>query len=296
MLHRRGPRPAAASALVALVAAASVCLVPGVAAADDDRPGFQLPFPCGETWRLDSWGHAPALDMVREPDQEGTEGSRLVAPAGGTVVESFRHDNAGEVVQIDHGGGWFTTYLHLDSRAVGVGDEVQQGDDIGRVGRTGPTANDHPHLHFELAVDEDGDGSASWGFSGSERVRPWFDGVEYGQEDGRTWRDVESANCGEPAPATTTTTAPPETTTTTVAPPTTLPPTTAAVVPAASPTTTVEPAVVAPATTMIEPEETGSGGMLPRTGASGTTVAVVVGSVLLAVGGVLVAARRRATR
>jgi LPXTG-motif cell wall-anchored protein len=294
MLQHRRPRPAVASALVVLVAAASVSLVPGVAAADD-RPGFQLPFPCGETWRLDSWGHAPALDMVREPDQEGTEGSLLIAPAAGTVVESFRHDNAGEVVQIDHGGGWFTTYLHLDSRAVGVGDEVQLGDDIGRVGRTGPTANDHPHLHFELAVDENGDGSASWGFSGSERVRPWFDGVEYGQDDGRTWRDVESGNCGEPAPATTTTTAPPETTTTTTAPPTTLPPTTAAVVPATT-TTTAEPAVVAPATTMIEPEETGSGGMLPRTGASGTTVAVVVGSVLLALGGALVAARRRATR
>jgi LPXTG-motif cell wall-anchored protein len=47
---------------------------------------------------------------------------------------------------------------------------------------------------------------------------------------------------------------------------------------------------------MLEPEETGSGGMLPRTGTSGTAVAVVLGSVLLAVGGVLVAARRRATR
>ncbi len=28
---------------------------------------------------------------------------------------------AGNIIQINHGGGWFTTYLHLQSRAVGRG-------------------------------------------------------------------------------------------------------------------------------------------------------------------------------
>lgn len=157
--------------------------------------GFQLPFVCGDVWRLDSWGHAPALDMVREPDQVGTEGAPLVAPAAGTVNQSFFHDNAGNVVQIDHGGGYFTTYLHMQSRAVEVGAVVVQGDPIGAVGRTGPTSNNHPHLHFELGIDADGDGEASWGFEGAERVNPWFDGVEYGQENSLTWRDVASMNC-----------------------------------------------------------------------------------------------------
>ncbi|MFF0312827.1 hypothetical protein ACFYSC_35850, partial [Streptosporangium sp. NPDC004379] len=27
-------------------------------------PNLQLPFPCGQKWRLDTWAHAPALDMV----------------------------------------------------------------------------------------------------------------------------------------------------------------------------------------------------------------------------------------
>ncbi|HWB80787.1 MAG TPA: M23 family metallopeptidase [Nannocystaceae bacterium] len=157
--------------------------------------GFQLPFVCGDAWRLDSWGHAPALDMVREPDQVGTEGAPLRAPAPGTVNMSFYHDNAGNVVQIDHGEGWFTTYLHMESRAVEVGAVVARGDTIGAVGRTGPTSNDHPHLHFELGVDADGDGEASWGFEGAERVNPWFDGIEYGQENALTWRDVVSNNC-----------------------------------------------------------------------------------------------------
>src|SRR5687767_12411734 len=71
-------------------------------------PNYQLPFPCGQKWRLNTWDstHAPALDMVREP-QSGTEGSTLVAPAGGTVVQSRYHDNAGNLIQIDHGGRHF---------------------------------------------------------------------------------------------------------------------------------------------------------------------------------------------
>jgi hypothetical protein len=157
--------------------------------------GLQLPFVCGDPWRLDTWGHAPALDMVREPDQHGTEGAPLLAAAAGTVNQSFYHDNAGNVIQIDHGEGWFTTYIHLESRAVEAGAVVAQGDTIGAVGRTGPTSNNHPHLHFELAIDADGDGAASWGFEGAERVIPWFDGVEYGQANAMTWRDVVSNNC-----------------------------------------------------------------------------------------------------
>jgi hypothetical protein len=157
--------------------------------------GMQLPFVCGDLWRLDSWGHAPALDMVREPDQVGTEGAPLFAPAAGVVNMSFFHDNAGNVVQIDHGEGYFTTYLHMESRSVEVGDAVAFGDGIGAVGRTGPTSNDHPHLHFELGFDADGDGEASWGFEGAERVMPWFGGLEYGQANAMTWRDVQSLNC-----------------------------------------------------------------------------------------------------
>jgi LPXTG-motif cell wall-anchored protein len=295
MLHRRSRRlvlVASAAGGLVLPAALAVGSLPAGA---QERPDFQLPFPCGQVWRLDSWGHAPALDMVREPDQEGTEGALLVAAAAGEIVESERHDNAGNMIQIDHGGGWFTTYLHLESRAVDVGDEVAQGDEIGAVGRDGPTANDHPHLHFELAVDEDGDGSASWGFSGSERVRPWFDGVEYGQANSRTWRDVESANCAAGAGSTTTTAAPTTTTTappSTTAPPTTAPPTTAPPEPTTTvpaPTTTAPPS---PSTTAVAD----TGGTLPRTGTSTTTVAAAAGAALLVAGGALVLARRRLAR
>jgi hypothetical protein len=178
-----------ATALVAgfgLIATAS----PALAA-----PDLQLPFPCGQQWRLDTWAHAPALDMVKEPDQHGTDGATLIAPAAGTVNESFYHSNAGNVIQINHGGGYYTTYLHLQSRAVAVGTRVQMGTTIGRVGKTGPTSNGHPHLHFELGYDANGDGRASWGSAGSERVRPTFNGITYGTANSQTWRNVTSRNC-----------------------------------------------------------------------------------------------------
>jgi hypothetical protein len=161
-------------------------------------PSFQLPFECGQQWRLDTWAHSPALDMVREPNQVGTLGAALLAPAAGTVNKSTYHDNAGHMIQINHGGGHFTTYLHLDSRAVAVGARVAQGQLIGRVGKSGPTSNGHPHLHYEQGFDANGDGSATWGFAGAERVAAVFAGVTYTGAS-RTWRNVTSRNCGAEA-------------------------------------------------------------------------------------------------
>jgi hypothetical protein len=77
---------------------------------------------------------------------------------------------------------------------------VEQGTVIGKVGRTGENSNNHPHLHFELGYDANGDGRASWGFEGAERIKPTFNGVTYGQADGMEWDNVESHNCGQVSP------------------------------------------------------------------------------------------------
>ncbi|WP_083958605.1 M23 family metallopeptidase [Herbidospora mongoliensis] len=190
------------SALTALaVAGASLVF----AAPAQAKPGFQLPFLCGQQWRLDTWAHAPALDMVKEPNQTGTNGATLLASAAGTVKLSYRQDanGPGNVIQINHGGGWYSTYLHMATRSVSVGQTVSQGQVIGTVGATGDTSNGHPHLHFEQNYDANGNGTATWGASGTERVRPVFNGVEYGQGNGQTWRNVTSNNCGgtQPPPA-----------------------------------------------------------------------------------------------
>src|SRR4051812_35775029 len=151
--HPRRTRPPAILIGVVTMVLATLA-APAAQAAPGPRPDFQLPFPCGEQWRLDSYSssHAPALDVVREPDQAGTEGALLIAPADGTVVYSDRHENAGNTIQINHGGGWFTTYLHLQARSVANGQRVSQGQAIGRVGKDGATSNGTPHLHYELAI------------------------------------------------------------------------------------------------------------------------------------------------
>ena len=181
------------SVIAGIAVAAGLTVLSGSSA--QAAPAFQLPFECGQQWRLDTWGHNPALDMVREPNQVGTEGAALLAPAAGTVNQSFYHDNAGNVIQINHGDGHFTTYLHLQSRAVGVGAQVRQGQLIGRVGKTGPTSNGHPHLHYEQGFDRDSSGSVTWGFAGAERVPATFNGVTY-TGSSSTWRNVTSRNCG----------------------------------------------------------------------------------------------------
>ncbi|OLF05114.1 hypothetical protein BLA60_37685 [Actinophytocola xinjiangensis] len=185
-------RAIASAGLVATAGVAAFLVAPSAQAA----PTFQLPFDCGQKWRLDTWGHNPALDMVREPDQVGTEGARLLAPAAGRVNQSYRHGNAGNMIQIDHGGGHFTTYIHLQSRSVSVGARVTQGQLIGKVGKDGETSNGHPHLHYEQGYDANGDGSVTWGFAGAERVAAKFGSTSY-TGAGKTWRNVASGNCGE---------------------------------------------------------------------------------------------------
>jgi hypothetical protein len=78
---------------------------------------------------------------------------------------------------------------------------VAQGEQIGLVGHTGSTSNGHPHLHFELAIDANGNGSASWGEPGTERVPSWFNGIQYGAAVNQTYPSVTSHNgCSTPPP------------------------------------------------------------------------------------------------
>jgi murein DD-endopeptidase MepM/ murein hydrolase activator NlpD len=56
----------------------------------------------------------------------------------------------GNVVVIRHGEGLATLYAHLASYRVRVGDEVEQGEPIGRAGCTGSCTGEH--LHFEVRM------------------------------------------------------------------------------------------------------------------------------------------------
>lgn len=79
-------------------------------------------------------------------DYAGAVGAPVHAANRGVVrlVGSFYL--GGNVIYLDHGAGFVTAYLHLSKQEVAVGDTVQQGDVIGRVGATGRVTG--PHLHW----------------------------------------------------------------------------------------------------------------------------------------------------
>lgn len=79
-------------------------------------------------------------------DFAGAAGTPIRATNRGVVrlVDSFFL--GGNVVYIDHGEGLVTAYLHQSKTLVAIGDTVERGAVIGRVGATGRVTG--PHLHF----------------------------------------------------------------------------------------------------------------------------------------------------
>lgn len=119
---------------------------------------FQLPFPCGQVWTGKNTGssahRAYEIDFNRGSTADADRGDTVVAAAAGTVVISSHQGSLngfGNLVKIDHGGGWTTFYAHLTNRAVSAGAHVAQGQKIGTVGNTSrPGNNISPHLHYEV--------------------------------------------------------------------------------------------------------------------------------------------------
>ena len=74
-------------------------------------------------------------------------GTPIKAAKAGTVVFAGVMGGYGNVIIIDHGGGFSTLYAHQSRLAASQGQHVNQGDVIGYVGSTGHSTG--PHLHFE---------------------------------------------------------------------------------------------------------------------------------------------------
>jgi len=93
-------------------------------------------------------------------DIAGALGNAVYAADNGVVVYAGWNDwGYGNVIVIDHDGGWQTLYAHLSALNVGCGYNVYQGDVIGAIGSTGNSSG--PHLHFEMLNESYG------------KVNPW---------------------------------------------------------------------------------------------------------------------------
>ena len=60
------------------------------------------------------------------------------------------NDGFGQLVVVAHHRGVTTYYAHLSKILVVVGQQLSEGDTLGRVGHTGDATG--PHLHFEVRL------------------------------------------------------------------------------------------------------------------------------------------------
>lgn len=85
-------------------------------------------------------------------DYKLAKNTSLRAAYSGTVI--FAEDSEtgyGNLIKIDHGGGIVTWYAHLSRPDVKEGQEVKQGEFIGKVGNSGRSYG--PHVHFEVRIN-----------------------------------------------------------------------------------------------------------------------------------------------
>lgn len=81
-------------------------------------------------------------------DFAGKMGSDIVSVAAGVVTWSSKRYGYGQMVEVNHGGGFSTRYAHNSENLVKVGDIVQKGQVIALMGSSGRSTG--PHVHFEV--------------------------------------------------------------------------------------------------------------------------------------------------
>lgn len=79
-------------------------------------------------------------------------GTPILAASGGIVSKARYVSGYGKLVEISHGDGLITRYAHASSILVSLGDVVEKGQVIARVGLTGQTTG--AHLHFEVRLED----------------------------------------------------------------------------------------------------------------------------------------------
>jgi hypothetical protein len=119
-------------------------------------PQLWLPTPPGESWRIiqgygcgshNSWDRY-SLDMVNADGR--TRGAPVRAAADGRI---WSWTGKSGTLILDHGGGFYTMYSHMDSVVTTKQDTlVARGMLIGSVGDR--AANGTPHLHFTAFTGE----------------------------------------------------------------------------------------------------------------------------------------------
>ena len=99
---------------------------------------------------LKQWEAHKAIDFT------ATEGTEVYAVMDGTITEVSYSYLMGNTVKLDVGDGLIVVYSSLANDVpVKVGDKVEKGSVIGKVGTTAKSeVSDGPHLHLETWLNE----------------------------------------------------------------------------------------------------------------------------------------------
>lgn len=89
---------------------------------------------------------------------EAPAGVPVSAVADGKVVFSDYYQSYGPMVILDHGGGWFTLYSHLQGLMTQKGQVLRAGETLGYVGQT----VDGPRLGFEIRFKTKAEDPQRW--------------------------------------------------------------------------------------------------------------------------------------
>jgi murein DD-endopeptidase MepM/ murein hydrolase activator NlpD len=97
-----------------------------------------------------SYGFHTGIDLA------AVRGTPVKAATSGVVLQAGCYKGYGNMVLLKHDYNVKTRYAHLSKIDVSVGQSVDRGDIIGRVGNTGHVrrrrGRDGSHLHFEVYV------------------------------------------------------------------------------------------------------------------------------------------------
>lgn len=79
-------------------------------------------------------------------------GTPVKAPAAGEVILVGDYFFNGQTVFVDHGRGLISMFCHLSAIDVAVGQRLERGQVLGKVGSTGRSTG--PHLHWNVSLND----------------------------------------------------------------------------------------------------------------------------------------------
>jgi len=95
-------------------------------------------------------------DQPRNPhsgiDIAAPEGTDIVLPSDGIIIDTGNYYFNGKTVFVDHGQGMISMFNHMSKITAKTGEKLQRGEKIGEIGSTGRVTG--PHLHWSLSLNQ----------------------------------------------------------------------------------------------------------------------------------------------